>query len=350
MEKKTWGTLSTGEKVTRYTIRNASGSWFVTMDYGADLLELHVPDRDGALADVVLGFRDLEAYRINDPCFGCTVSPYANRIGGASFTLNGRTYALDRNDHDHNTLHSGLHPLHHRIWNVTDVSEDSITYRIRKSDGECGFPGNVDLSVTYTLSEDNTLSIHYHALSDQDTVLNPTNHSYFNLSGQDSGSALGEIVTIDADSYTDTDEEQVPHGALVPVEGTPMDLRKPTVLRDALKSKDSYPALKIGNGFDHNFVLSTSFGHPKKVAALYDPKSGRLMEISTDMPGIQLYTGNYLAPEPVGKNGTAYAPGSGVAFETQFYPNAVNVASFPQPLLKAGEAFDSKTSYHFSVK
>lgn len=348
MEKKKWGNGPEGEEIYRYTISNASGSYFVTMNYGANLLELHVPDRKGHLDDVVLGFQDLDSYFVNDPCFGCLVAPYANRIGNAAFTLAGETYHLDPNDNGHNNLHSGYHGLQHKMWEVTAYSEHSITYTIQKEHMECGFPGNVLISVTYCLTDDNTLSLHYHATSDRDTVFNPTNHSYFNLDGQDSGLATDALIQLDADYFTPTDEELIPHGEIEKVEGTPLDFRKPRRLGQDLTNYD-YEPIRISHGYDHNFVLKTKRDSLSPVGYMASEKSGRKMEIWTDLPGIQIYSGNYVKDCPTGKNGVTYEPFSGVAFETQFFPNAVNIPSFVQPILRAGIAFDSTTEYHFTT-
>lgn len=348
MEKKKWGNAPEGGEIFRYTISNASGSYFVSMNYGANLLELHVPDRDGRLDDVVLGFEDLDSYFVNDPCFGCLVAPYANRIGNASFTLGGKTYKLDPNDNGHNTLHSGYHGLHHKMWAMTAFTDRSITYTIQKEHMECGFPGNVLLSVTYTLTDDNVLSIHYHATTDRDTVFNPTNHSYFNLGGQASGPALDAMIQLDADYYTPTDDEQIPDGRLEKVDGTPMDFRQPRRLGDDIKNYD-FKAIRIGHGYDHNFVLKTKRGTLSPVGSMTDSKTGRKMEIWTDLPGIQIYSGNYVIDCPKGKGGVTYEPYVGVAFETQFFPNAVNIPTFEQPILRAGTAFDSTTEYHFTT-
>ncbi len=347
MEKEFWGKSPTGQDISKYTIRTKSGSYFVTMDFGGTLLELHVPDRDGKLSDVVLGFQDLEAYFVNEPGFGCLISPYANRVGGAKFELNGKTYQLEVND-NRNCLHSGSHPLHRKMWDVVASDDHSITYSVHKEDMECGFPGNVDLTVTYSLSDDNRLDIHYHAVSDQDTYLNLTNHSYFNLGGHDSGSVLDQKVWIDADAFTPTDAELIPTGEIAPVDNTPMDLRTPRTLRAGFTNYE-YEPIRFGHGYDHNYVLKTTPGQVSLVGSLEDEKTGRLMEIYTDMPGMQIYSGNYLTPSPLGKGGFPYQPGYGVAFETQYFPDAVNQPSFPQPLVKAGEPFDSTTSYYFKT-
>lgn len=342
-----WGKTKDGQTISRYTIMNETGSYAVISNYGAVLHQLWVPDKDGKLADVVLGFEDPESYFINNPAFGSVVGPYANRIEAGQFSINGKTYQLEKNE-GNNTLHSGPSPFFRRLWEVTDYDGTSVTLLVKNADGECGFPGNVELSVTYALSNDNTLSISYSAHSDQDTALNVTNHSYFNLSGHDSGLILDEIAWIDSDAITATDEASVPHGELFSVDGTAMDFRTPKALGRDINDTSCDP-IRIGGGYDHNYVLDTRPGEVKLVASLEDHASGRKMEVYTDMPGIQLYTGNFIEPDPVGKGGIHYQKRSGVAFETQYYPNAINVPSFPQPLLKAGKTWESTTAYKFST-
>ena len=343
MEKDKIGVTPNGEDMIAYTLINKNGMQAKIMNYGCNLLELWVPDSEGILSDVVLGYDKIEDYFVNGPGFGCCICPNGNRIGDSRFTLNGVEYKLDAND-GKNNLHSGLHPMHKRIWNVESVDEGHITFTCHKADGECGFPGEMDVTITYTLGDDNSIRIDYSALSDVDTIFNPTNHSYFNLSGHDTGSIMDHIVWIDADTYTHTDSESIPHGECRAVAGTPMDFTTPKALSRDVDA--DYDQLKWAGGYDHNYCLNKhTLDAPS--CTLEDTKSGRKMEVYTDLPGVQLYTGNYLNEDEVGKGDCPYSRRSGVAFETQFYPNAINVPSFPQPIAKAGQRAHSTTIYKF---
>lgn len=351
MEKKLWGQSPKGEEIYRYSITNSNGMHATIMNYGANLLELFVPSRDNTFQDVVLGFKDLESYFSNPPYFGASVVPSANRIKNATFSLNGETYKLDPNEGPNN-LHGGskIPPFQKRLWDVTDYKEDSITFHIESKHLEFGFPGNLKVDLTYSISDDNMLLIEYSATSDEDTIFNPTNHSYFNLSGFNAGSRklLENSLWVDADYFTPTDANSVPTGELEEVVNTPMDFREPQSLIKNVDNFDYLP-IKTGKGYDHNFAINNWDGSFKKVASLYDPHSFKTLEVFTDMPGIQVYTGNYIEPSPIGKNNTTFHPRDGIALETQYFPNAINIPEFAQPILKKGEKFYSKTGYRFSV-
>lgn len=344
MEKKFWGKTKDNEDVFTYEISGSGGMRAKFMNYGANLLSLWVPDKNGRTADVVLGFESLEDYFVNAPYFGACVAPCGNRIGNARFTLNGKSYELDKND-GVNNLHSGFHPLLKRIWNVDAVSDHSITFTYRKKDMDMGFPGNMDISVTFTLTAENGLKIDYCGLSDQDTIFNPTNHSYFNLSGHNSGSVLNHRVWINAGHFTMTDAASIPNGTLLEVAGTPMDFTKEKAM--APEVDDAYEQLALAKGYDHNFALDIPEGTLSLAASLYDPASGRKMEVYTDLPGMQLYCGNYIHSGEIGKGGFRYEPRYGVCFETQYFPNAINIPSFSQPIAKAGEEKKTTTVYKF---
>lgn len=350
MEKILWGEKD-GQEIYRFSIKNAQGMSATLMNYGANLLELFVPGRDNTFTDLALGFKDLESYYVNAPCFGCSVAPFANRIKDASFTLNGKKINLDPNE-GNNCLHSGnaIPPFHHRIWDVKEHKEDHITFHLETSEDDSIMPGKFSLDITYRVTPDNMLEIEYAASNTEDTYYNPTNHSYFNLSGFSAGARplLDSTLWVDADYFTPTDANSIPTGELADVTGTPMDFREPQALIKNVENFD-FPPIKIGKGYDHNFVINNWDGTFKKVASLYDPRTFRTMEVFTDMPGIQIYTGNYLEPSPIGKNNTAFHPHDGIALETQYFPNCVNIDSFPKPLIKAGETFKSKTGYRFSV-
>ncbi len=344
MKKFIWGKTKQGEDITIYTLSNDSGMKVSFMDFGANVRSIIVPDKNGDTADVVLGYENLEDCFVNAPFYGCCVTPYGNRIGGATFTLNGKTYRLDKNDGENN-LHSGFDPLARRMWDVVDVDDEHIVFTYHKKNMDMGLPGNADITVTYTLTEENALEIEYRCLSDQDTLFNPTNHSYFNLSGHDSGDVLHQLVWIDATEITAVNNHMIPDGTLLNIVGTPMDFTVETPLGKGISA--DFEQLKIGNGFDHNYVLNVPEGITPLVASLYDPKSGRKMEVYTDRPGVQLYTGNYIDSSEIGKGGCHYGPNHGVCFETQFPPNAINVPTFPQPIATAGEEVVTNTIYKF---
>lgn len=345
MEKKNWGKTENDEDIILYTLKNASGFSVSFLNYGATVRSIFVPDKDGNVADVILGFERPEDYFDNPACYGCCVTPCGNRIGGATFTLNGRTYTLDKNDGENN-LHSGFHPLFKRIWDVEELSDQQIRFSIRKKDMEMGLPGNMDISVTYTITDDNALEITYRGISDTDTLFNPTNHSYFNLSGHNSGEVLEQRVWLDSTAITAVNEHMLPEGEILDILGTPMDFTKERALGDGINA--DFEQLKIANGYDHNYILTIPEGEIPLVATLSDPKSGRKMEVYTDRPGVQLYTGNFISPEDLGKGNCHYAPRHGVCFETQYPPNAINVDSFPHPIAYAGKEVVTTTIYKFT--
>ncbi len=318
--------------------RITAGAWSAEiLPYGASVRSLRVPGRDGKAVDVVLGYDTPEEYAAQNGCLGAAVGRYANRIGGAKFTLNGKTYPLFANE-GRNTLHSGAAGFHKRLWALSAEGEDTVLCVITSPDGEGGFPGNFRMEVRYTL-KGGALSIRYTATSDADTVLNLTNHTYFNLGGQGSGPVDGHLITLRACRYTPIDAEKLPTGELRKVEGTAWDLRSPTLLGERLTHPDLVPT----GGFDHNFVLDGPEGN-----AVFCPATGIRMDFTTDQPGVQLYTAGGLTPRR-GKAGAQYAPRHGLCLETQNFPDAVNQPAFPTPVLKAGEVFHSETVYRFSL-
>ena len=341
MSKK-FGVLPNGKTASLYTIRSGQLTAEFS-DLGATLVKLFVPDREGNLADVVLGFDDPKAYCESDTFFGAVVGRNANRIGGASFTLNGKTYQLDKNDNGENNLHSGFEFYKNRIWDVLQVNENAITFGLKSPHGDQGFPGNAKIRVEYTLEQGNTLRIVYRAICDEDTVFNFTNHSYFNLAGHDKPEkAMEQILTMPARFFTPADESYITTGEERDVAGTAMDFRTPKAIgRDV--DKDETP-VRLQKGYDHNFEV---FADP--CAILRDPGSGRTMAVSTDCPGIQLYSGNFLKGE-MGKDGVSYCRRGGVCLETQYYPNALNHSRWLQPATQAGEEYKSETRYVFGVE
>lgn len=337
-----FGMTSKGEKAKRYTIKNLNGLTAVVTDYGAALVQLLVPDREGTVQDVVLGYDDLRGYEAGDKYFGATVGRVANRIGRASFELNGKTYQLTQNDHQ-NSLHGGRDYYNQRMWEVEEADDSHVTFLLHSGDGDQGYPGDVDIHVTYTLTDENELRIHYRAVPESDTLLNLTNHSYFNLAGHASGTVLEQQVVIDADAYTRADAESIPTGEIVPVEGTPMDFRVSKPIGQDIEM--DYEALILGGGYDHNWVLNGS-GY-RKVAEMSAEATGIQMEVYTDLPGIQFYTANFLTHEP-GKEGAAYDKRAAACFETQYFPDAVHKEHFQGPVVKAGEVYDTVTAYRFT--
>ena len=345
MERRAFGTSSKGENTFLYTCTNKNGMMIGVTDFGATLHAVLVPDRDGNLCDVVLGYDNAEQYEEGTVFFGAIVGRNANRIGGASFMLNGKRYELVKNDGENN-LHSGLDFYNVRVWKVKEHTENSITFLLHSPDGDQNYPGDLDIEVTYTLTDENEIVIHYHGVPTEDTIINMTNHSYFNLAGHDSGDVLEQEVWLDADTYTRADESSVPTGEFVPVEGTPMDFRKAKKIgRDI---EQDYEALNFGNGYDHNWVLN-NHGEVDKVAGLYSDKTGIEMEVYTDLPGVQMYTANFVENE-LGKTGAVYQQRHAVCFETQYFPDAVNHENFESPVCCGGEAYDTTTVYKFSVR
>ncbi len=338
-----FGMTKDGKEAHLYTLENKNGMKACVSDFGATLVRLYVPDKDGTLIDVVHGYDDAEGYARGDAGFGASIGRSANRIGGAGFELNGVSYKLEKNDNGKNNLHSGLDYYQKRLWEVKEYETDRICLQLHSPDGDQGYPGALDMKVTYTLDDDNALNIHYEAVPDQDTVINMTNHSYFNLNGHDSGSVLNHQVTLNADYFTPADAESIPTGEIRSVEGTPMDFRGGRVLGSDIDA--DYEPLRFGAGYDHNWVLKNE-GRFDKVAEAVSDESGIVMEVYTDLPGIQIYTANFLDNEP-GKDGASYIRRSAVCFETQYYPDAIHHDNFPQPVCRKGEKYDTRTAYRF---
>lgn len=346
-KKEQWGVMPSGEPVSLYTLTNENGVSASFTDLGGTWVTMVVSDREGKMTDVVLGYDNVEAYLENPPHFGAPIGRNANRIANAKFTLNGKEYRLASNDGPNN-LHSAPDLYHDRMWEA-EVSEDAlgttISFSLFSPDGDQGYPGNADITVSYTLTPEDSVVIGYHMVSDSDTVANFTNHSYFNLDGQGAGCAMNQRVWIDADAYTRADAGSIPTGEIVPVKGTPMDF---TVMKPIERDiEEAYEALILGKGYDHNWVLNHAPGETALSAAAESEKTGIRMEVYTDLPGMQFYTGNFLGEGPVGKEGVTYRQRYGYCFETQYYPNAVNVAGFPSPVLKAGEEYRTTTIYKF---
>jgi len=347
MQKQSFGKTEDGQPVSLYILTNKNGVEAAITNYGGTVVSLIVPDRNGKREDVVLGYDNLDGYATGKAYIGATVGRYANRIAQATFTLDGTTYTLAKNDGD-NHLHGGFNK---RVWTAKDVSSSAgqaleLTYLSK--DGEEGFPGNLPVKVVYTLTDENELRIDYTATTDKDTVLNLTNHAYFNLAGQGNGDILQQQIMIRADRFTPIDATSIPTGELRSVKGTPFDFTKMTAIGARIDQDDQQ--LKLGRGYDHNFVLNGDTMRALFLAAQgYDPHSGRLLEVLTTEPGIQLYTGNFLDGIH-GKDGKVYNRRYAFCFETQHFPDSPNHPNFPTTELKPGQHFQSTTVYKFSTK
>ena len=341
--KRPFGHTSEGVAVDRYTINDGKIEVGV-ITYGGIVVSLRAPDRNGKIDDVVLGCDSVEKYEAQTAHFGGIIGRYANRIAHGSFHLDGHTYSIPKNDGD-NALHGGIHGFDKKVWKAKEI-KDGIELTYVSKDGEEGFPGTLSTTVRYTLSG-GALRIEYSASTDKDTVLNLTNHSYFNLAGQGKGDILGHMLKIDASRITPVDANLIPTGELKFVEGTPFDFRTPHAIGERIDANDDQ--LKLGHGYDHNFVLDHS-GELVEAAEVYEPTTGRILRVRTTEPGLQLYTGNFLDGSITGKEGRVYRRRYAFCLETQHYPDSPNHAGFPSTELKPGEKFRSVTVFEFSTR
>jgi len=344
VERLPFGT-SDGRPVELYVLTDASGMVAKVATYGATLTELDVPDRHGGLDDVVLGFDRLDGYLGKEPYFGATVGRVGNRIAGGTFTLNGKTYHLFINDGG-NSLHGGRRGFSRRVWTAAVVPgpAPAVKFSYHSPDGEEGYPGNLDAAVTYSIAHGNELRLDYAVTVDQDCPVNLTNHSYFNLAGPEHGTILNHLLMLNADAYTPVDAQLIPTGALQAVAGTPMDFRNPTAIGSRLNQVG-----RVG-GYDHNYVIHGGGGRLALVARVYEPTTGRVMEVSSTEPGVQFYTGNFLDGSLTGKKGVAYPKYGGLALETQHFPDSIHHPNFPSSVIKAGTTYTSTTIYRFSAR
>ena len=335
------------EPVVLYTLTNKNGMRVSIMNYGATIVNIVVPDRAGRFADVVLGFDQLAPYLRKSPYFGATIGRYANRIAQAKFELDHVTYHLPVNNGP-NALHGGLRGFDKHVWKeeAVDADEPSVRFSLLSPDGDQGYPGNLFVTVTFTLNDDNELRLDYQATTDKKTVINLTNHSYFNLSGEGDGLILDQVATIHADSYLPTDANLVPTGEIRDVTGTPYDFRQPTPIGLHLKETGTKPI-----GYDTPYVLKKGFLSSWALAAeVDDPQSGRTLKVYTDQPGIQFYTGNFLDGTLTGKSGKTHPQHSAFCLETQHYPDSPNHDNFPSTVLQPGDTYKTSTVYAFGVK
>ncbi len=343
-----YGTLADGTVVESFTLTNPSGMSVSAITYGAIITSLQVPDRSGKLEDVVLGFDSLDGYLKGTAYFGAVIGRYGNRIGGAKFALDGQTYPLAANNGP-NSLHGGLKGFDKVVWQGEPFERDGnagVVFTYTSPDGEEGFPGTLSVQVTYTLTGKNELAIDYRATTDKPTVVNLTQHSYFNLRGDGSGDVLGHELIIDADRYSNVDKDLIPLDDPVTVAGTPFDFRTSTAIGARIDADDEQ--LRLGSGYDHNYAINRSGPGLVRAARVVEPKSGRTMEVFTTEPGVQLYTANHLDGVR-GKAGHVYNKRNAFCLETQHYPDSPNKPSFPSTTLRPGETYESRTVYAFGV-
>lgn len=353
VEKKSFGKLSNGDEVFLYTLTNKTGLKAEITNYGATVVSLFVPDKNGKLEDIVLGYDDIDGYEKGESFFGAIVGRYGNRIARGKFVLDGKEYQLSINNGE-NHLHGGKIGFSKRVWEVlgaeSKMGGSSMTLKYVSKDGEEGYPGNVELTVNYQLTADNELFINYTATSDKNTILNPTHHSYFNLTGDPNKTVLDHLLMIDADKFTPVDKGLITTGEMADVANTPFDFRTSEAIGKGIN--DVNEQLKYGLGYDHNWVLNKHQEQIFKFATAYEPISGRFMEVFTDQPGVQFYSGNFLDGKVKGKHGVMYQQRTGFCLEAQKFPDSPNKHEWPSPILKADKTlpYRQTTIYKFSVK
>jgi len=342
--------LIDGKPVDIYKLSNGHGIEVRAMSYGGIILELRAPDKNGKSDDIVLGFDNLDQYTTNNPHFGGIIGRYANRIANGTFTLDGVKYALPKNNGP-NTLHGGLRGFDKVFWQASSFQNHhgvGVVFKYTSKDGEEGFPGNLQATVTYTLTEKNELIFDYEATTDKATPINFTQHTYCNLAGEGTGNILGHVLTLNADHFTPTDGTLIPTGEIRSVQGTPLDFSKPVAI--GARINDKYEPLVLANGYDHNFIINGSGNGLKFAARVTEPTSGRVLQVYTTEPGIQVYSGNFLDGTLTGKHGHVYRQRDGMALETQHYPDSPNHPEFPSTILRPGRTFHSRTVYQFSTE
>ncbi len=344
--KSNFQTEVNGKKTDLFVLRNANNMEVCVTNFGGRIVSVMVPDRDGVMRDVVLGFDSIRDYITIPSDFGACIGRYANRIGQGRFTLDGVEYVLPRNNYGH-CLHGGPNGFQYQVYDARQAGPQELELTYLSKDGEEGFPGNITCKVLMTLTDDNAIDIRYEAETDRPTIVNMTNHSYFNLDG-DAGSNSDHLLTIDADYYTPVDSTFMTTGEIAPVEGTPMDFRTATPVGARINDFD-FVQLKNGNGYDHNWVLNTSGDITRKCATLESPKTGIVLDVYTNEPGIQFYAGNFLDGTVTGKKGIVYNQRASVCLETQKYPDTPNKPDWPSAVLRPGEKYNSRCIFKFSV-
>ncbi len=336
-----------GKQTALYTLTNANGVEVCITNFGGRLVSVMVPDKDGKMTDVILGFDNVNDYMTVPSDFGASIGRYANRIGGASFKIDDVVYNVDKNDGE-NCLHGGKEGWQYQVYDAEQPDAQTLVLTMNSPAGEMGFPGNVTAVVTYKLTDDNSIDISFSGTSDAPTVFGMTNHAYFNLSGNPAVEGTDHVLYINADQFTPTDAALIPTGEILPVEGTPMDFRTPKTLAQDINVE--YEALKFGNGYDHNWVLNTACDLAQLAFSLYSPASGILLEGYTDQPGVQVYSGNFLTGEVAGKHGIKYPMRASICLETQKYPDSPNKLDWPSVVLRPGDTYTHRCIYKFSVK
>ena len=349
-EKRPFGKVD-GKTVELFTLTNAKGLVMTVTNYGGIVTSFLVPDKAGKMADIVLGHNDVDTYVKNNPYFGAIIGRYGNRIGKGKFTLDGKQYSLSVNNGE-NTLHGGAKGFDKVVWKAKEVKSAGavgVEFNYVSKDGEEGYPGNLSATVVYWLTNNNEFKINYTATTDKATVVNLTQHNYWNLSGEGSGDILGEELILNADTYTPVDAGLIPTGEIAAVKGTPMDFTKPFAIGSRINA--DFEQLKFGKGYDHNWVLNKNKpGVMTHAATLFDPKSGRVMEVTTTEPAIQFYSGNFLDGTIIGKSGKPYGFRNALCLETQHYPDAPNKPGFPSTTLKPGQTYTTSTVYKFFTR
>jgi aldose 1-epimerase len=348
--KETWGKTAAGEAVDRYTLTNAKGASVQIITLGGTVTSIKVPDRAGALGEVTLGFDTLDGYLKPHPFFGVLVGRYGNRIGKGTFTLDGKTYTLAKNNGE-NALHGGIKGFDKYVWKAREVaSKDGLALELThvSPDGDEGYPGTLTSTVVYTWTDANALRIDYSATTDKPTVVNLTNHAYFNLSSGAASTILDHELTINADRFTPVDKGLIPTGELRAVKGTPFDFTRPRKIGQHIDAPGD-EQIQFGGGYDHNFVLNGPAGATTLAARVTEPTSGRVMEVTTTEPGVQFYTGNFLDGTVVGRGGKTYGKRAGLCLETQHFPDSPNKPAFPSVVLRPGQTYKTTTQYSFSV-
>jgi aldose 1-epimerase len=349
IDAENFKTVYEGKQVGLFDLTNVNGMKVQITNFGGKIVSILVPDRDGRIGDVCMGYESFEGYRTGSGSMGATIGRFANRIGNAQFTLNDSTYRLAKNNGP-NSIHGGEKGFRFVVWDVQEATDRMLRLFYRSVDGEEGYPGNLDVTVTFTLTDENEIRIDYHAVTDKSTVINLTNHTYFNLSGEGFASILDHELMINAAQFTPIDEHSIPTGEYRDVKNTALDFCE--FHRVGARIDDDQEQLQLVGGYDHNFVLDKAENELALAAILYDPLTRRVMEVFTTEPGIQIYTGNHLkgTGTDVGKGGKPYGPRSGICLETQHFPDAPNKPGFPTTVLNPGEVFESTTIYKFSIR
>ena len=351
---QSFGVTSNEDEVFLYTLKNENGMRVSITNYGGIITECWAPDRNGEFADIALGYNDVESYIRNSPYFGAIIGRVGNRIGNGGFTLDGQRYDIAPTSAPGERpiqLHGGPEGFDKRIWQANPTIRDGeavLELQYRSEDGEEGYPGNLDVVVTYTLTSANELKIDYQAVSDKPTPVNLTNHSYFNLKGEGKGDILDHVAKIDAWAIVEVDSDMIPTGQLLPVAGTPFDLNSP--IRVGNKIDEPHPQLQYAGGFDHSYVFETTDGKLRLVAEVYEPETGRVIEVLTEEPAMQFYCGNFLDGNCIGKSGKRYEKRHGFCLETQHYPDSVNHPEFPDTILRPSQKYETTTLYRFSAR